>query len=193
MEPTLNQWNGLQWKASTEKPIAHCPKHKGMQLDVLDDDGDLMGQENLSNIEEGHTTFVCPVDDEQFSKNNDIWTLRRRYVAFMKSHGLKNARIVDLDNVYTPILKVEPKPKDDRYSIQVEVDETANGKKLVIYALDRKEKEQGKTQIFIDPETDKVSFDSNDLHPNMIFSKVVAYFKDGKSVSLEADHQNKQH
>lgn len=92
--------------------------------------------------------------------------------------------------MYTPILKVEPKPKDDRYSIQVEVDETPNGKKLVIYAMDR-ENPPGKTQIFIDPQFDKISFDGRgDLHPNMIFSKVVAYFKDGKKASLSQEDKN---
>jgi hypothetical protein len=110
--------------------------------------------------------------------------MRRRYTAFLESLDLKNASYRDLDNVFTPILKVAPQPKDTRYSIQVEIDETPAGKKLVIYAMDRQEAPD-KTQIFIDPQTDKLSFDSSDLHPNMIFSKIVAEFKDGRSATLE--------
>ena len=86
--------------------------------------------------------------------------------------------------MYTPILKTNPKPKDDKYSIQVEIDETPYGKKLVIYAADRRSIDE-KAQIFIDPQADKLSFDSNDVHPSMIFSKVTAYFKDGKKATLE--------
>lgn len=88
------------------------------------------------------------------------------------------------------MLKVNPKPKDDRYSIQVEIDDTPNGKKMVIYAADRHDV-TNKTQVFIDPQTDKISFDSNDLHPNMIFSKITAYFKDGKKAELSQDEQSK--
>jgi hypothetical protein len=180
----LHQWNGLIW-SSANGGTAYCPKHKGMELDMLSSYGSATNQHSNSAYQRNdRTVFICPVDDEHITKKEVISTLRRRYIAHQNSNVLKGARIIDLDNVYTPILKVEPKPKDKRYSIQVEIDETPQGKKLVIYAADRQE--DGKTQVFIDPQTDKLSFDSNDIHPSMIFSKVVAYFKDGKQASMES-------
>jgi len=109
--------------------------------------------------------------------------MARRFNNHQESISLKNARIYDLDNVYTPTLKVSPKPRDNRFSVQVEIDKTPKDKKIVIYAADREHK--GKAQIFIDSQADKISFDPNDIHPNMIFSKVEAYFKDGKTATLE--------
>jgi hypothetical protein len=111
--------------------------------------------------------------------------MRQRFTNYEESLQLKNAKIYDLDNIYTPVLRVDPKPKDTRFSIQVEIDETPNGKKMVIYAADRNDV-KNKTQIFIDPEHDKLSFDSNDLHPNAIFAKVEATFKDGNKSILDS-------
>lgn len=185
MEPTLHSWKGVLWRVrSAQVAYAHCPKHKGIVLDILDKGGRPTSQDAMRYIL-SNTVFVCPMDDENFRLDSDYFTLKRRVIAITRSESYKNASIVDIDNIYTPILKVSPKPKDDRYSVQVEIDETPNGKKLVIYAADRKNLSE-KTQIFIDPQFDKISFDGRgDIHPNMIFSKVTAYFKDGKSATLE--------
>lgn len=185
MEPTLHSWQGVLWRIrSAQIAYAHCPKHKGVVMDILDNRGRPGNQDSMNYIL-SNTTFVCPMDDEVFRLDNDYFTLRRRVIAITRSDEYKNARIIDIDNIYTPILKVSPRPKDDRYSIQVEIDETPNGKKLVIYAADRKNINE-KTQIFIDPQFDKISFDGRgDIHPNMIFSKVEAYFKEGKKAMLD--------
>ncbi|AHB42448.1 hypothetical protein RAAC3_TM7C00001G0602 [Candidatus Saccharibacteria bacterium RAAC3_TM7_1] len=185
MQPTLHSWNGVLWRIkNSEVAFAHCPTHQGIQLDILSNDGRPVDQARMKYILSS-TRFVCPMDNKMFSIENDYFTLRRRVIAITKSEAYKDAKIIDIDNIYTPILRVAPKPKDDRYSVQVEIDETPNGKKLVIYAIDRKNPDE-KTQIFIDPQFDKISFDGRgDLHPNMIFSKVIAYFKDEKKATLE--------
>ncbi len=187
MKPTLHIWNGVLWSIKNSR-IAHayCPKHQGLEMDVKDAYGKPTDQDTFNEYF-SPTQFVCPIDDETYTLEGDYFTLRRRVIAITLSVAYKEATIIDLDNIYTPVLRVAPKPKDDRYSIQVEIDETPNGKKLVIYAADRQENGE-KTQIFIDPQVDKLTFDSrNDLHPNMVFAKVVASFKDGRSVSLDAN------
>jgi hypothetical protein len=162
---------------------AYCPTHR-CKLDIIDSYGDLTGQDNAANAPEGGITFICPYDNERFSKDRDIYTLRRRFEAIQESKELKSARIIDLDNIYTPVLRVDPKPKDDHFSVQVEIDKTPHGKKLVVYAADRNDI-QNKTQIFIDPDHSKLTFDGNDAHPNTIFAKIEATFKDGKKARLE--------
>lgn len=180
--PEFTKWSGVLWKYISGFPVAYCIEHKH-RLDIKDKYGQELAQDTA--VSTPHQYLLCPVDNALFKLNGDnFWTMRRRFTAILESNQLKGATYRDLDNIYTPVLKIEPKPKDKRYSIQVEIDDTPQGKKLVIYAMDR-ENPSEKTQVFIDPQNDKITFDSNDLHPNMIFSRVVAYFKDGKSVSLD--------
>lgn len=179
----LKKWKGVVWTDNTIGGyIAFCPKHR-LRLEIWDSlYGKAFAQEQTRLNNQAY--LFCPEDNEQFQIfGSDFASMARRYGNYQESIDLKDARVYDLDNVYTPVLKVAPKPKDKRFSIQVEVDTTPQGKKLVIYAADRNQ--NGKTQIFIDPQSDKISFDSNDVHPNTIFSKVEAYFKDGKKAVLE--------
>jgi hypothetical protein len=99
MDKFINTWHDLHWRDKKDGPTAYCPTHTGMELDVLDDDGDLRGQHHHITPQEERTTFVCPVDDRQFIKNHDLYTLRRRYSAYVQSQDLKNAKILDLDNI----------------------------------------------------------------------------------------------
>ncbi len=183
MEPMFDKWKDVLWRTKQRVPVAFCPEHK-YRLDIVDSyHGNLAQSSHIPGNQHSH--LICPVDNKQFPiDGDDFSTMRRRYQAAKESELLKDATYRDLDNVYTPVLKVSPKPKDDRYSVQVEIDDTPRGKKMVIYAMDRQNSNE-KTQIFIDPQDDKITFDSkNDLHPNMIFSKIVAYFKEGKTVSM---------
>ena len=181
--PEFTKWSGVLWRLVLNSFVAYCPEHKH-RLDIHDKYGRNLPQDTQGVIIPP-VSLICPVDDTQFDINGGSFsTMKRRYSAMLESASLRGATYRDMDNIYTPVLKVSPKPKDDRYSIQVEVDNTPGGKKMVIYAMDRQNPE-AKTQVFIDPQSDKISFDSNDLHPNMIFSKVVAHFKDGKSATME--------
>ena len=185
MEPEFDKWSGVLWKIISGTPIAYCPKHF-RRLELVVDEDQTVNQQQAS-FHDYHTCLSCPVDNQKFELNGErLRLMQERYEATLESITHKGATYRDLDNVYTPVLRVEPKPKDDRYSIQVQIDETPNGKKLVIYAMDRKDSAK-KVQIFIDPEKDKITFDSSDFHPNMIFSKVEAHFKDRKKASLEQD------
>jgi hypothetical protein len=182
-EPEFTKWSGALWKFIQGVPVAYCIEHKH-RLDIHDAYNRDLAQDS-SIVTVGHQYLICPVNGASFPINgSDFYVMRRRFVAMLESELLKGATYRDLDNIYTPVLKVSPKPKDDRYSVQVEIDDTPNGKKMVIYAMDR-EDPSVKAQIFIDPQNDKITFDSNDLHPNMIFSKITAYFKDGKKASME--------
>lgn len=166
--------------STTGNYIALCPTHC-RRLEVWTKSWGAMQQETNAVPQ---LYLICPEDNVRFPLfGNTFSDMVRRYGNYQEAISLKGAKIYDLDNVYTPVLKVAPKPKDNRFSIQVEIDTTPQGKKMVIYAADRQQ--DGKSQIFIDPPTDKVSFDSNDIHPNMIFSKVEATFKNNKSSVLE--------
>jgi hypothetical protein len=154
-----------------------CPEHRIK----------LVNQEQYRSGFEYEENLTCRMDGKTFHIPQGMYGTSEVIVEIQNSHDIMHAKVYDLDNVYTPVLKVEPKPKDKRFSVQVEIDTTKEGKKLVIYAADRDNLAE-KTQIFIDPQLDKITFDgTGDIHPNMIFSKVVAYFKDNKSATLEKD------
>ena len=179
----LISYDGVLWNSNFYgndewyEPL--CPEHKLVLVSAT------------GAIEPGRNRNIkCRIDNKVFSLSRTVQENSNLISDIRQSDSLKNATILELDNVYTPRLRVEPKPKDKRYSIQIEIDETPQGKKMVIYASDRKNPSE-KTQIFIDPEADKITFDSkNDIHPNMIFSKVEAYFKDGRKATLEQDEGN---
>ena len=42
-------------------------------------------------------------------------------------------------------------------------------------------KQKDKTQLFLDPSNEKLTFDQNNDHPRKIFAKVIAVFKGSKS------------
>lgn len=163
-------------------PVAFCPKHTH-RLDIVDRYRRFLSQDTRSGL--GHLHLICPVDSQVFKIDGDSFlTMRRRYEASREADELKGATYRDLDNIYTPVLRVEPKPKDKDLSLQFEIDKTAEGKKIVIYAADKKDTSK-KSHIFIDPQKESMTFDGKDLHPNSIFAKVEITYKSGKRTILE--------
>ncbi len=89
----------------------------------------------------------------------------------------KEMKLVDLDGELTPIAK--EKLKDDKYFLTGQIMESKRGLQVVLYAGEKGK--PGKTQVFIEPGTKKVSFDHNDLNPTDVFTKIVATFDTGAS------------
>lgn len=117
--------------------------------------------------------------------HNDFWLYQRRFRASQESKNLKDADIVDLDGYQVPIVKAVPPEKDSEYWAEVRINDTKRGKQLVVYAGKRGDAD--KTQMFLDLENDKITFDQNNMHPNDVFTKVTADFRSGKSATLEQD------
>ena len=181
-EVALDKWKGILWApTTTDDVLALCPEHK-VRLEIQTQYG-RSAQDAPSTVK--HQYLVCPEDNVFFPMGGvQFWMFKRRYNSAKEAISLKNVRIFDLDNVYTPVLKKEPKPKDKDLSLQVEIDKVPGGKKIVIYAADRNEIDK-KTQIFIDPQKESATFDGNDIHPNSIFAKVEITYKSGKKTTLE--------
>jgi len=162
-------------------PYAYCPKHR-MRLDIGDASGRPMSQDTA--VISGHSWLMCPTDSEQFPvPNNSFHVLQRRFQAALESANLKDADIVDIDGYQVPIAKATPPTKDSEYWAEVRINNTKRGKQLVVYAGKRGAND--KTQIFVDPENDKISFDQNNMHPNEVFTKITAEFDSGKKTTME--------
>lgn len=90
---------------------------------------------------------------------------------------------LNLDDSMIPVAKEDIKNKDNPYWIRSKVTESKSGTRLIIWAGNRQAK--NKTQLFIEPEIKKLSFDQNDDHPLEVFSKVEVTFADNVKSSIE--------
>lgn len=87
-----------------------------------------------------------------------------------------------LDDVAIPMASDEIKDKDSPIWVKAKVTESKSGLRLIVWAGDRSKK--NKTQLFIEPELKRMSFDQNDDHPLEVFAKVEATFVDGVSTKI---------
>lgn len=90
---------------------------------------------------------------------------------------------INLDDSMIPVAKENIKDKDNPYWIRSKITESKSGTRLIIWAGNREAK--NKTQLFIEPEIKKLSFDQNDDHPLEVFSKVEVTFADDVKSSIE--------
>lgn len=153
-----------------------------MRLDILNSYGKPISQDTTSVT--AHSGLICPKDGRQFElPDNSFWVLQRRFLAAIEAANLKDAEIVDVDGYQIPIAKSTTPVKDSDYWVEARINDTKRGKQLVVYA--GKRGNDDKTQIFIDPKNDKISFDQNNIHPNDVFAKIVAEFRSGKKTTME--------
>lgn len=95
----------------------------------------------------------------------------------LESKKFSDAEIINIDG---ELVKVQRKQiKDADYWIDVKISKNKKEEvQLMVLAGSKKEKD--KTQLFVDPKNERLSFDQNDDHPRKIFSKVIAIFKETK-------------
>ena len=180
----LQLWNDLLWQevGHGHGPYAYCPEHR-MRLDIVLNSGGRASQD-MSVVGHAHSRLVCPKDEKVFPLPvGGFFALQRHFQAAIEAVDLQDAEIMDIDGYQIPIAKVEPPEKDDQYWLQARINDTKRGKQLVVYAGKRGDRD--KAQMFLDLENDKITFDQNNLHPNDVFTRVVAEFRDGRKTTME--------
>jgi hypothetical protein len=96
--------------------------------------------------------------------------------------------VLNLDDSAVPVAKEDIKDKDNPFWVRSKVTESKAGTRLIIWAGNRDAK--NKTQLFIEPEIKKLSFDQNDDHPLAVFAKVEATFADGVKMNIDQEKSN---
>lgn len=125
----------------------------------------------------GESDFICPnCQDSEIHLGVSYKIAKSDIESIIASGKYKKAEIIDIDGVHTPVLKKKVKSQNNKYFASVQINESKRGPQLVIYAGKRGHK--AKTQIFVTPETKKMSFDHKDIQPTEIFTKVTAQFDD---------------
>jgi len=87
----------------------------------------------------------------------------------------KEMTVLNLDDEAIPVASYELK-KDTPYWVKAKITESKSGIRLIVWAGDRLRK--NKTQLFVEPEIKRLSFDQNDDHPTEIFAKIEATFSE---------------
>lgn len=107
----------------------------------------------------------------------------RRYVLDrIDAKIYKSMKIINLDDEAVPLAEGKYS-EDDKYFVTAIITKSKIGKRLVVYAGEKGRRE--KTQIFVEPEIKRLSFDQNNLHPTDVFTKVEATFSDNTTGTLE--------
>lgn len=82
-----------------------------------------------------------------------------------------------------PIAEDKKSSSDGKFFVTSRIMKSRVGLRLVVYAGEKGKKE--KTQIFVEPEIRRLSFDQKDLHPTDVFTELEATFSDGTKASLK--------
>ena len=170
----LYLWEGLHWDIDYDingnpySQIPLCPKQKcNCRL-----------KKSKETYSIGEYKYNCVRCDFKITLNKSIEEKASDLIDIIESQKYKDAEIINLDGELVRVLREEQKDLD--YWVDVKISKNRKDEvQLMVLAGSKKEK--NKTQLFLDPQNEKVSFDQNNNHPKEIFSKVVATFKDSKT------------
>lgn len=103
----------------------------------------------------------------------------------ISSKKYQDAEYLDIDGYLVPASKeVQDRDKKSEFFVTAQIKNSEKkGEQLVVYA--GKKGQKGKSQIFIDPKSAKMTFDQNDINPNDVFVKLEATFRNGSRTVIE--------
>jgi hypothetical protein len=164
----LYLWDRLCWEFINHSngrntAIAHCPK-KNCHSRLKESEINRLPFYN----------FKClKCDFEIVSKDSmDLKSFHAAQV--IDSLKYKDAEIINIDG---DLVRVQREGiKDNDYWIDAKISKNNKGE-LQLMLLAGSKKEGDKTQLFLEPKTERLAFDQNNDHPTKIFAKVIAIFK----------------
>lgn len=117
------------------------------------------------------------------------WEKEKQYVLDrIDAKIFKSMKVLNLDDEAIPLAEAKIKTKDGKFFVVANLNESKTGKRLVVYAGENGK--PNKTQIFIEPEIRRLSFDQKDLHPMDVFTKLEATFSDNTKGIIKRGGEN---
>lgn len=170
----LYLWEGLHWDIDYDingvpySQIPLCPKQKcNCRL-----------KKSKEEYQRGEYKYFCARCDFKITLNKPIEEKADDLMDIIESQKYRDAEIINIDGELIKVQREEVVDSD--YWADVKISKNKKGEiQLMVLAGSKKNKD--KTQLFIDPKNEKVSFDQNNDHPVNIFSKVTATFKNSNS------------
>lgn len=97
----------------------------------------------------------------------------------------KGMPTINLDDEAIPLAEEKDESGDEKYFAVVRLVRSKVGLRLIAYAGEKGKKE--KSQIFVEPDIRRLSFDQKDIHPADVFVKLEGTFSDGTKGSIEKE------
>jgi hypothetical protein len=177
--------DGILWEVSgySNHIIPLCPKHR-IELEEVDPFGHIAsstyrGSCRVLSCQACEETYTIP---RQF--NREV-----RYVSeTVEAKKRKQIKALNLDEEAVPL--ASDKASNDDYFVKALLTKSNTGLRLVVYAGEKGQAD--KTQIFVEPEIKRLSFDQNNLNPSEVFLKFEAEFADGIKHTVERKNTEKK-
>jgi len=169
--------NILWWVYTTAQnnriPQPLCPIHHLRLEPIRQPYQDYADESNLLKCEDCESPYKIP---RNFAKEK-IYVIDK-----VDAKIFKGMKLINLDDESIPLAEKKVSSEDNKYFVNALLTKSKVGLRVVIYAGEKGKKE--KTQIFVEPEIKRLSFDQKDLHPSDVFTKVEAIFKDKTKTSI---------
>jgi hypothetical protein len=156
----------------------HCAEHREIELSLQDKQN---GPRSMKL-----TCAICSLR-EDYQPPSSLQRLNLQYIstfkqqskALLASNTFKGAKLIRLDDYYTPELSAKVKTEEtSNYWVSYDVKENKQGQPILVLYLGNK-KDGSKCQFFIEPETNKLSHDHKDTNPLSVLARIEVQFKDG--------------
>ena len=162
----------IKWVIHKRTPEPLCPIHNLRLRPVEDGSSGLQyfpyNKSKMLQCEDCQNPYVLPRS----------YGVELSYVIDkVDSKIFKGMKFINLDDEAIPIAKTKKSSQDNKFFVTAQLMKSKVGLRLIIYAGEKGGKE--KTQIFVEPDIKRLSFDQNNLHPKDVFSKIEATFIDG--------------
>ena len=178
--------DGIKWCILEQKPRVAAPLCPDHDLKLTPAPGLVrrsVGSGYVRDSESNATELSCAEGPPKLPIPRKLSAERQYVLDRIDAKVFKNAKVLNLDDEALPIAKAKASSPNDKYFITAQLMESKRGLQAVIYAGEKGK--PNKTQLFIDPETKKMSFDHKDLSPSDVFLKVQATFNDGSTNTIE--------
>ena len=172
MEFDFYKTKGVKWRVPVDR------SWRGVSPICPNDNLDLSLIRN--NYNDCH--FKCPECNKEYTFPFEHTELQTYIINKLKSIILKNTKFINLDNEIIPISESKDKSDDEKYFVIAKLVRAKNGLSLVVYAGEQGSND--KTQLFIEPEINRLSFDPDNINPSDIFVKLEAKFRNGSTHTI---------
>lgn len=165
-------WDELAWTIEYDfnehYALALCPRKKCHCR--------LSKSKDKYNI--GEYKYECINCDFKITLDKSIEEKARDFIDVYDTREYRDAEMINLDGELVK-LNSERVNEDSDYWIEAKLSKNKKNEKQLMILVGSRKKED-KTQLFLNIDDEKLSFDQNNSHPKEIFTKVVATFKDSQ-------------
>jgi hypothetical protein len=182
MSSNLYRIDGVLWEVKmspfnnrTGDAVPICPKHH-LRMESIDHTSSFYSEMSAKHLR-------CEECDEDVEMPRGYHYECRYVIDKVASKKYKEMDVMNIDGESVPIAEAKAEPKDSKYFATARLMKSKVGLRLVVYAGQKGKKQ--KTQIFVEPEVKRLSFDHGDVHPSEVFVALEGTFADGTKGKIE--------